>query len=56
MWKFKKQIPFRHKCKTTGQDFQFDNETFYEVFTIGCQADAKWTSTAIPQPCKCKSI
>ena len=46
---------FSHECKTLGKDFQFPNKTFYEVFTISCGADAKWSSNTVPEPCECKS-
>jgi hypothetical protein len=45
----------RYKCKTFGQRFQSQsNGSFYDIFTIGCQADATWTLKEIPDPCVCK--
>ena len=50
----KVNLKSRHTCATFGQEFQYDNKSFYPVFTATCQEDEKWSSETIPHQCGCE--
>ena len=47
-------IHHSHQCKTFGQAFQREDDSFYSTFTVTCQWDKRWTASIIPHPCKCE--
>ena len=44
----------RYKCATFGQQFEHDNGTFYDHFSIVCQDDQTWSASTIPHQCSCE--
>ena len=44
----------QHECNTFGQEFRYENKTFYPHIELECQADKSWSPAAIPDRCECK--
>ena len=44
----------KHECNTFGQEFRYNNRTFYPHIELECQADGEWSPSSIPDDCECK--
>ena len=44
----------RYRCATFGQQFVFDNGSFYDDFSVECRADQTWSAATIPHQCACE--
>ena len=46
----------RFKCATFGQQFEHENGSFYDHFSVRCQADQSWSAATIPHQCVCECL